>query len=386
MNGQQWLFCLVTGFFWFSLYTYVPILPIYAASLGASYMLIGLVIGVYGVTQLLLRIPQGILSDQWRKRKIFVVAAMAVSTISALGMWLIQDVMALLFFRGLSGVAATGWVIIVVLFAGYFAPDEAPRAYGILNSVNFFGQLAGMFAGGLVAEWYGWPAAFALAVAGGAAGFLLSLLVKENIPSGVSPLRMADIPQILGNFHLLLSSGLAILVQLIVYGTIFGFVPLVAKKMGASNFELGLLTTVSVLPSIAASMLSGTWFARLLGPRRSICLGFLLLAASAVVVPILTSMTQLYCSQLVGGFGRGLAFPLLMTLGVKSVAEKVRATAMGVFQSLYAVGMFLGPVVVGAAADWTGLGSGFWLCGLCGLAGALFSWRYADEPGGIAKA
>ncbi len=386
MNVQQWLFCTVTVLFWFSMYTYVPILPLYASSLGASYKLVGLVIGIYGVTQLLLRIPQGMLSDRWRKRKIFVVAAMAVSAASALGMWLVPDVAALVLFRGMSGVAATGWVVIVVLFAGYFAPEEAPRAYGILNSVNFAGQLTGMFAGGLVAEWFGWPATFALAAAGAAAGFFLSLLVKENTPSGASPLRIADVPHILRNFHLLLASVMGILTQVVVYGTIFGFVPLIAKKMGASNFELGLLTTLSVLPSVAASMLSGTWFVRWLGLRRSIFLGFLFLAGSAVIVPFLTNMTQLYCSQLLGGFGRGLAFPLLMTLGVKSVSEQVRATAMGIFQSLYAAGMFAGPVIVGLAGDWAGLDSGFWLCSLCGLSGAYLAWRFVDETGRSAKA
>ena len=83
MNAMQSLFCVAMLLYWFSMYTYVPILPLYAASLGASYKMVGLVIGVYGITQLLLRIPQGILSDRWRKRKLFVLLAMAVSCASA---------------------------------------------------------------------------------------------------------------------------------------------------------------------------------------------------------------------------------------------------------------------------------------------------------------
>ena len=181
MNAVQWLFCIVTLMYWFSMYTYVPVLPLYAASLGASYKMIGLVIGSYGITQLLLRVPQGILSDRWRKRKLFVALAMAVSCVSALGMWLLPDVAALLFFRGLSGVAATAWVVLVVLFSSYFSEAEAPRAYGIMNSLGFFGQMAGMFIGGLVAEWYGQTATFLLAAAGAAVGLLLSLAVRRSI-------------------------------------------------------------------------------------------------------------------------------------------------------------------------------------------------------------
>ena len=250
MNATQRLFCIVTLLYWFSMYTYVPILPLYAAALGASYKVVGLVIGVYGITQLFLRVPQGILSDRWRKRKLFVTLSMGVSCISALGMWLLPDVTGLLFFRGLSGVSATAWVVLVVLFSSYFSEAEAPRAYGIMNSLGFFGQMAGMFIGGLFAEWYGWTATFVLAAAGAATGFVLSLWVKETAPTGAAPLRLADVPAIMRDFHVLVAAAMAGLVQLIVYGSLFGFVPVVAKSLGASSFEIGLLTTLASVPAL----------------------------------------------------------------------------------------------------------------------------------------
>ena len=378
MNAVQWLFCVAMLLYWFSMYTYVPILPLYAASLGASYKMVGLVIGVYGITQLLLRIPQGILSDRWRKRKLFVLLAMATSCVSALGMWLVPDVTALLFFRGLSGVAATAWVVMAVLFSSYFSESEAPRAYGILNSLGFCGQMAGMFAGGLVAEWHGWGATFALAAVGAALGFVLSLRMKETTPDGSAPLRLAEAPRIARNGNLLKAAAMASLAQLIAYGGLFGFVPVAAKQLGASNFELGLLPTLSSAPSIVASVLAGGWFVRRLGLRRSICLGFLLMGSATAVIPALDSLLQLYVSQMIGGFGRGLVFPLLMSFSVATMAPGAKATAMGVFQSLYALGMFAGPVVVGVMADTAGLGAGFWLCGVAGLLGLLIAVRFVE--------
>lgn len=379
MNTSQLLFFIVTVLFWISLYAYVPILPVYASSLGASYKMVGLVVGSYGVTQLILRIPQGVLSDRWRKRKLFVVSAMSVSAASALGMLLLPDVTALLIFRGLSGVAATVWVIMVVLFASYFKPAEAPKAYGIMNSAAFSGQVAGMFAGGMMAEAWGWQSTFLLAVSVAVVGFLLSLCVQENVPKEGTPLRWTEVWGIVRNFHVLLAAVMAIMIQLMIYATVFGFVPLAARNLGATNFELGLLTTLSSLPSILASMLSGTWFMSRLGRQRTLCTGFMLLTISVAVVPFLDTLIQLYVSQLIGGFGRGLAFPLLMAFSVKSVAEETKATAMGVFQSLYAFGMFVGPVMVGIVGDWAGLNAGFWVCALVGLAGAGVAARYAGE-------
>ncbi len=381
MNATQWLFCVTITLYWFSLYTYVPILPVYASAIGASYKMVGLVVGAYGVTQLLLRIPQGVLSDRWQKRKVFVVLAMLISAVSALGMFLFPNVTALLFFRGLSGLAATAWVIIVVLFASYFSPTEAPKAYGIMNSIGFAGQMAGMFAGGVIAEVWGWSSTFLLAVAAAALGLLLSLFVKENVPQVAAPMRLAQVPEIVRNFHVLMAATMAILVQLVVYGTVFGFVPVAARSLGATNFELGLLTTLSTLPSIIASMMAGTLFVRKLGLQKTLYAGFLMLAVSAAAVPFLDNMTQLYGFQFLGGFGRGLVFPLLMTLSVKSMQEETKATAMGVFQSLYALGMFVGPVMVGLVADMAGLNVGFWLCGLGGLAGIGIAFLYAgDQP------
>ena len=55
------------------------------------------------------------------------------------------------------------------------------------------------------------------------------------------------------------------------------------------------------------------------------------------------------------GLGVGLAFPVLMGLALQSVEQEARASAMGVFQSIYAVGMTLGPIFSGAIARWWGL-------------------------------
>ena len=56
------LFVLITVIYWFSLYVYMPILTPYVEGLGASLSMVGLVVGSYGFTQMLIRIPLGIYS------------------------------------------------------------------------------------------------------------------------------------------------------------------------------------------------------------------------------------------------------------------------------------------------------------------------------------
>jgi len=63
------LFVFVTAFYWFSMYAYIPTFSPYLESLGASHKMIGLILGSYGFSQMLIRIPLGIYSDRINKNK-----------------------------------------------------------------------------------------------------------------------------------------------------------------------------------------------------------------------------------------------------------------------------------------------------------------------------
>ncbi|HEX5414588.1 MAG TPA: hypothetical protein VFZ25_02905, partial [Chloroflexota bacterium] len=60
LAGPARLFAISTLFYWAALYVYVPILPVYAQTLGASLTVVGLVVSAYGLGQLVLRIPVGV--------------------------------------------------------------------------------------------------------------------------------------------------------------------------------------------------------------------------------------------------------------------------------------------------------------------------------------
>ena len=370
MNYRTSLFCLVTSLYWFSLYAYVPTLPGYADSLGASHRMVGLILGSYGFTQMLLRIPLGIYSDTINRRKPFVVAGLAIALVSALGMRLFPSPGMLLVFRGLTGVAAAAWVTYAVLFSSYFPSESATRAIGYISAFNAMGQMAAMMLGGLAAHGFGRAAPFTVAAVGGAVGLMLSMGVVEKKVDR-EPGRLSEFASVGSDRGLILVSSLAVLVQLITFATVYGFTPIAAERIGAGDFELGLLTTLSTLPRILAAALSGALFARIYGERRTVIWAFVVLSISCMAIPLVPSLPLLYVSQIIGGFAAGLIFPLLMGLSIKAVAEGKRASAMGFFQAIYGIGMFVGPVFVGVVSDTLSLQWGFWLAGLVGLTGAL---------------
>lgn len=373
------LFCLVTGLYWFSLYTYVPTLPTYARGLGAPYALIGLIVGSYGFTQMLLRIPLGILSDRLNKRRIFITLGLVLCFISAFGMWIFKNPSMLLVFRAVSGAAAASWVIFTVLFSSYFVGTEAPRAIGFISAVTSIGQMVAIFIGGIAAQMISPRAPFLIAFAGAGIAFALSFGLKENTEARREPLKIASLLSVARSPGLLFLSILAIFSQYMMFSTIYGFNPIAARLLGATDFQLGLLTTLSTMPGIFGAALSGTLFTKKLGERRTLVYGYTISAVTCFIIPFLTSMPQLYISQIIGGFCLGTVFPLLMGMCIKNVKESMRATAMGFFQAIYGIGMFMGPTIVGFLSDTIGMSWGFWTTGLIGVAAAAVSFKIVSS-------
>ena len=68
-----------------------------------------------------------------------------------------------------------------------------------------------------------------------------------------------------------------------------------------------------------------------------------------------------------------------MGLSIQNVPSQQRSTAMGVYQAVYAVGMFGGPSLGGWLSDNLGIPSMLWITGLVCLVSGLFLTRWLPE-------
>lgn len=365
------LFCAVTLLFWFSMYTCVPILTAYVESLGASNKMAGLIVGMYGLSQMLLRIPVGVVSDRLHKRKMFIISGMFASIIAGSGILLSDDVTWILVLRIIAGVAAATWVDFTILFASYFAKHETTRAMGTITVYNSLGQMMGILTGGWFADMYGWESAFLIGAAVGLVGMLGAFFIVEKFEENEQKITMQGIIQVASDRILLVVSGLSILFQLLMFATVFGFTPLYAQSLGAGKLDMGLLTFCSTLPTAIAAWIGGSYLAQKLGERNVIILGLILTGAFTILIPFTGSLWLLIVTQALAGFGRGFTSPVLMALSIKHIGTDKRATAMGFYQAIYGLGMFAGPLFMGIAGDWLTLRDGFVIVGALGCVTAL---------------
>ncbi|NLB43560.1 MAG: MFS transporter [Clostridiaceae bacterium] len=374
---RQGILLVVTSFFWFAMYTYPTFLTPYLTELGASLTLSGLVVGSYGLTQTLVRLPLGILSDRLRNKRVFIIIGMAFSLISALGLYLVRNVALILLFRAMTGLSAATWVHITTLYLTYQPAGKASRAMGNLNFISNIGSVCAMLAGGFLAQAFGWQAAFLAAVAGAAIGLLLSLTLSEE-PAKAEPVQAFSLREsfLVGRDRLLFwTSILALLSQLSTFATMQGFVPQYASILGADKAQLGLLSAFSVLPRAIASLIGGSLLARYFRLRSLIVIGFVMTGLVACALPLIDNLLPLLFSQVIAGTGLGIQFSLLMSLCKQTIPAERKGSAMGFFQSVYGIGMIIGPILVGALADAFSLGTGFVIIGVMTLLTAgLAAW------------
>ncbi len=356
--------CMAGGLFFFPLYTYVPILSTYAGSLGASLSMIGLIGGAYGFSQMVVRLPMGIWSDKVGRRKPFVLGAVCMGLLSSLLVVLVQSPVSLFICRILAGFAAAGWVQMSVLFAENFAPDDTPRAMGILNACNNTGQMASTLLCGVVASAWGELSTFWLGVISAALVLIPVTLLHERVEKR-EPLKLRALLSVAAEKPVLVATILATLAQFITFATIYGFNPIVARNLGASSLELSILTAINTLPGIGGAILCGR-IAKRFGDKYPLFVGMAVTALLCFVTPYAPGVWALYGIQATSGFFRGLTFALLMGLVIRKVEQKRRATAMGFFQAVYGLGMFAGPAVVGLLSDLGGLPFGFAATGILG--------------------
>jgi predicted MFS family arabinose efflux permease len=360
---------------WGAIYIYMPILSSYTKLVSGSLQAAGLVMGAYGLSQIILRIPLGVWSDRLRRRKPFILLAFFFDALASLGGILSGSTWMLFVSVFTSGIAASMWVPFTVLYSSYFPMGQIARSMSIIMFFSRLAQISANYAGGKIADAWGWTIPFYAGFGLSVLGLFLALGISEVRPEKSSHLTLQKALRVGRNRMLLTASFLCILLQFSNFAIAYGFCPIFAQQLGASKADLGLLLFWYLLPNLAGTLLSGTFIRRYLADRWILTAGFFLISGAVFSIPLTGRVSTLFLVQAINGTGVGLTFPLLMGLSIQSIPREQQATAMGFFQSLYAIGMSVGPILSGVFAQEIGLTSVFIMNGAMALIGAAVSCK-----------
>ncbi len=366
-------FCIATFFYLASFFIYVPFLPVYARSQVDNLAMVGVIISAYGLPQLLCRIPIGLYYDSVARRKPIIMISIAIAAVSGVGFVVAGSAVTLFIARAMAGIASAGWVAFTMFFTAYYPQEHSARAIGLINAVNQAAMVVATGSGGVLADVFGYQAVFIVAAGLAVLGLIVMSFAHE--PAAVVRSKSGGNLRAVATSPLLIaSSAMAVLMMYVTYASIFGFIPSYGATIGASDSQLGVITMLTLAASAVSALIS-VRLAERIGYTAALSIGAVLMAASLLAVPATTTPEALALVQIVSGLGRGTLLALLMALSIQSAPPAVRATAMGIFQAMYAIGSLVGPIVSGAVADRFGLDAVFQLSALPALAIVLIAWH-----------
>ena len=346
------LFLAVVTLFWFAQYIFVPFLTPHLNAMGLAASVTGVIIGAYGFSQLVLRIPVSVSEDCLGRHRLYMglglLAVVAASTLPIL----FESPAAYLISRTMAGVGASTWVSFTVAFTGGY-PDVKERM-GRLVACNNLGILISYLVGGSLYEWLGMKPLFGISACVSLIALLILPLCQKGGSTGTHPFRMQELWTVLKNKHLLLCSLMCALMQLINFATAMSFVSTYAQQRGASGFVLSLVSIAFYVAGTAASAVYGRGAFRRMSDRAFLAMGFGTFALYCLALPLCRSVWMILLAQLLGGMSRTLLYTQTMALCTATAAPEHKTTAVGVFQSIYSLGMTVGPVVMGWVLQFTG--------------------------------
>lgn len=341
---------LVYAFRMIGLFMILPVFSLYASDYaGATPVLIGLAIGVYGLTQGLFQLPFGYLSDRVGRKRMIVLGLLlfcAGSVLAALAVTIEQVILG----RALQGMGAIA-AVVMALAADLTREEVRMRIMALIGMSIGLAFMLSMILGPVLAASIGMSGIFWVT---SVLAFLSILIILWVTPNPIqqsfhrdTQLSVTDVSKVLGNVELLrLDFGVFVL-HLVLAAT-FVLFPLVLQQQLDRSVADHWQTYLPVFVLSIALMLPMIIFAE---KKQKMKVTFL----AGIVLVILSELGLAFASGyqaifvwLVVFFG-GFNFleASMPSLVAKIAPADMKGTAMGLFSSAQFLGAFSGGLIGG---------------------------------------
>lgn len=372
----------IVGLRMFGLFLILPVFAVYGQGLdGATPSLIGLAIGIYGLTQALLQIPLGMVSDRVGRRPVIfggLVLFLLGSVVAALS----DHILGVILGRALQGAGAIS-AVVMALAADLTPPERRTRVMAAIGMSVGAAFMLALMLGPVIAARAGLAGLFwATAVLALLAMLSLMVLVPSSRGHQVqsSTPRLSALLQILRAGDLM-RLNLAVGVLHFVLTGAFLAVPLIlAEGLGVAVAEhwkiyipVLLLSVLLLIPAIGFGERTGRQ--RLVLVMALLLLGFALMAQSVVPAGFGFLVTLwLFFSAF------NVLEASLPSLVSRYAPAAERGAALGVYGTSQFAGAFLGGVLGGVVLGLYGTSGVFVLCAVVALLGLLLSLGLGPIP------
>ena len=335
----------------------VPLLPLYAESMGANGFWLGAIFAAYSISRTVVIPLFGRLSDRGSRKPFICIGLLAYAVISLGFVWA-SSVYQLVLVRLVHGVAGAMILPIAQAYVGDIAPEgEEGKWMGYSNAAFFGGFGFGPLMGGVLTEHLGMNFAFFTMAGLNLLAFFIAVFFLPEI----SRKKLAAQPYL--SFKEMSQSGKMT--------GLFGF--RLALTLGRSSFFTFLPVFAAIglglRPNLIGVMLDR--FSR----RTLVVIGCLVSFAYLALIPLAYNFWQLLVLCILGSLGSAISVPAASALAIEEGKKFGMGSAIAMFTVALSIGMAVGPILSGVIVDFTSINAAFYFGAVMTLVGAgFFAW------------
>ena len=317
-----------------SLNLFLPSLANIAADFQTDYALVSLSIAGYLAVTAVLQLVIGPMSDRFGRRPV-LLCGLTCFLVGSLGCWLASDIYSFLVFRALQAGVISGWVLSMAMIRDTYSEGEAASLIGYVAMSMAIAPMLGPMVGGLLDEFFGWRASFALYSVMGLAVLLLCWLdlgETNRSPSATFAVQFQAYPELLGSRRFWGFALCAVFSTGAFYVFLAG-VPLVASRQfsispGELGFYMGTITAGFAVGSFVAGRYSNRY------PRTTMMITGRSVAVVGLTVGLVLFLTgyahglTLFIATIFVGVANGISMPSV-NAGAISMRPGLAGSAAG---------------------------------------------------------
>ncbi|WP_107849640.1 MFS transporter [Campylobacter concisus] len=330
----------------FGLFIVLPVLSLYALNLeGANEFLVGLIVGVYAISQMIFQVPFGALSDKIGRKKALTIGLL-IFVVGSIVCALASEIYTMLFGRFLQGVGAVG-AVATAMISDFVAEENRSKAMAIMGAFIGLSFTLSMVLGPLLAKDYGLSSLFYLSAA---LSLLCVVLLYTVVPKEI---KVSAKAQKVPFGKLFLQKDYMIInftsfMQKMLTSIAFLAIPIIlVKEYGYESGELYKVYTLGAVLGFLAMGLAG-----FLGDGKG--LSKVILIAGTLLFAITYAIFALSFTKFLFVVGIAIFFvgfnlhePIMQSTATKFVKSSQKGTALGIFNSFGYFGSFVGGAVGG---------------------------------------